>query len=183
MIAMAGDRDGRDKPGHDTHHGNTHPGKQAPSPFLNSSINTRKRPAGDAPALPGPVFLPFKGPASRVQSQQPEAAMIVTTTNDVADHKIVQYLGIVRGITVRSRSVVGNFGAQLQALFGGNISIYTGLAERARKDAYEMMVQHAVEQGANGVIAMRYDANEIGPGITEVLAYGTAVVLEKTASA
>ena len=109
--------------------------------------------------------------------------MIVTTTNDVVDHKIVQYLGIVRGITVRSRSVVGNFGAQLQALFGGNISIYTGLAERARKDAYDMMVQHAVEHGANGVIAMRYDANEIGPGITEVLAYGTAVVLEKAPSA
>jgi uncharacterized protein YbjQ (UPF0145 family) len=105
--------------------------------------------------------------------------MIVTTTNDVADHKIVRYLGIVRGITVRSRSVVGNVGAQLQALFGGNISIYTGLAERARQDAYDMMVRHAVEQGANGVIAMRYDANEIAQGITEVLAYGTAVVLEK----
>ena len=109
--------------------------------------------------------------------------MIVTTTNDVADHKIVQYLGIVRGITVRSRSVVGNVGAQFQALFGGNISIYTGLAERARQEAYDMMVRHAVEHGANGVIAMRYDANEIAQGITEVLAYGTAVVLEKTASA
>lgn len=105
--------------------------------------------------------------------------MIVTTTNDVADHKIVRYLGLVRGITVRSRSVVGNVGAQFQAFFGGNISIYTGLAERARRDAYDMMVRHAVEQGANAVIAMRYDANEIAPGITEVLAYGTAVVLEK----
>jgi len=105
--------------------------------------------------------------------------MIVTTTNDVVDHKIVKHLGIVRGITVRSRSVFGTFGAQFQALFGGNISLYTGLAERARKEAYEMMVQHAIEQGANGVIAMRYDANEIGPGITEVLAYGTAVVLDK----
>jgi uncharacterized protein YbjQ (UPF0145 family) len=105
--------------------------------------------------------------------------MIVTTTNDVADHKIVKYLGIVRGITVRSRSVVGNLGAQLQSLFGGNITIYTGLAERARQDAYDMMVQHAVEHGANGIIAMRYDANEIAQGITEVLAYGTAVVLEK----
>jgi uncharacterized protein YbjQ (UPF0145 family) len=109
--------------------------------------------------------------------------MIVTTTNDVADHKIVQYLGIVRGITVRSRSVVGNVGAQFQALFGGNISIYTGLAERARQEAYDMMVRHAVEHGANGVIAMRYDANEIAQGITEVLAYGTAVVLEKAPSA
>jgi uncharacterized protein YbjQ (UPF0145 family) len=108
--------------------------------------------------------------------------MIVTTTNDVADHKIVQYLGVVRGITVRSRSVVGNFGAQIQSLFGGNISIYTGLAERARKEAFELMVEHAVTEGANGVIAMRYDANEIAPGITEVLAYGTAVVLEKAPS-
>jgi uncharacterized protein YbjQ (UPF0145 family) len=105
--------------------------------------------------------------------------MIVTTTNDVADHKIVRYLGVVRGITVRSRSALGNVGAQFQALFGGNISIYTSLAERARQEAFDMMVQHAVEHGANGVIAMRYDANEIAQGITEVLAYGTAVVLEK----
>jgi uncharacterized protein YbjQ (UPF0145 family) len=105
--------------------------------------------------------------------------MIVTTTNDVADHRIVRYLGIVRGITVRSRSVFGTVGAQFQSLFGGNISLYTGLAERTRREAYDMMVRHAVEQGANAVIAMRYDANEIGPGITEVLAYGTAVVLEK----
>ncbi len=105
--------------------------------------------------------------------------MIVTTTNDVTDHKIVQYIGIVRGITVRSRSVFGTVGAQFQSLFGGNISLYTGLAERARQQAYDMMVTHAMEQGANGVIAMRYDANEIAAGITEVLAYGTAVVLEK----
>jgi uncharacterized protein YbjQ (UPF0145 family) len=109
--------------------------------------------------------------------------MIVTTTNDVVDHKIVKYLGVVRGITVRSRNVFGTFGAQLQALFGGNISIYTGLAERARKEAFELMVRHAVAEGANGVIAMRYDANEIAPGITEVLAYGTAVVLDKAPSA
>jgi uncharacterized protein YbjQ (UPF0145 family) len=108
--------------------------------------------------------------------------MIVTTTNDVVDHRIVQYLGVVRGITVRSRSVFGTFGAQFQALFGGNISLYTGLAERARKEAFEMMVQHAIEHGANAVIAMRYDANEIGPGITEVLAYGTAAVIEKAPS-
>lgn len=109
--------------------------------------------------------------------------MIVTTTNDVAGHRIVQYLGIVRGITVRSRSVVGNVGAQIQSLFGGNITIYTSLAERARQDAYDMMVQHAAEHGANGVIAMRYDANEITQGITEVLAYGTAVILEKAPAA
>ena len=108
--------------------------------------------------------------------------MIVTTTNDVADHKIVRYLGIVRGITVRSRNVFGTIGAQFQSLFGGNITLYTALAERTRLEAYDMMVRHATAQGANGVIAMRYDANEIAAGITEVLAYGTAVVLEKAPS-
>ena len=107
--------------------------------------------------------------------------MIVTTTNDVADHKIVRYLGVVRGITVRSRSVLGTIGAQVQSLFGGNITLYTELAERARQEAYDLMVRHAVANGASAVIAMRYDANEIADGITEVLAYGTAVILEKTA--
>ena len=105
--------------------------------------------------------------------------MLVTTTNDVTGYRVTRYLGLVRGLTVRSRSVVGNFGASLQALFGGNISIYTGLAERARAEAYELMVRHATETGANAVIAMRYDANEIAAGITEVLAYGTAVVIER----
>src|SRR5215470_13236406 len=104
--------------------------------------------------------------------------MLVTTTNDVTGHAIVRYLGLARGITVRSRSVIGNFGAGLQALFGGNITIYTDLAERARSEAYELMERHAQEIGANAVIGMRYDANEITDGITEVLAYGTAVVLE-----
>jgi len=117
-----------------------------------------------------------------VVREQQEAMMIVTTTNDVADHKIVRYLGIVRGITVRSRNVFGTIGAQFQSLFGGNITLYTALAERARLEAYDMMVRHATAQGANGVIAMRYDANEIAAGITEVLAYGTAVVLEKAPS-
>src|ERR1700758_2396648 len=105
--------------------------------------------------------------------------MLVTTTNDVTGHTIVRYLGLVRGITVRSRSVIGNFGAGLQALFGGNITIYTGLAERAREEAYDLMVEHATKMGANAIIAMRYDANEIADGITEVLAYGTAVVIER----
>src|SRR5215470_10682067 len=105
--------------------------------------------------------------------------MLVTTTNDVTGHTIVRYLGLVRGITVRSRSVIGNFGAGLQALFGGNITIYTGLAERAREEAYDLMVEHATKVGANAIVAMRYDANEIADGITEVLAYGTAVVIER----
>ena len=104
--------------------------------------------------------------------------MIVATTNDLAGHKVVRYLGVVRGIIVRSRSVVGNVGASIQALFGGNITLYTSLCERARAEAYELMVAHAEQMGANAIIAMRYDANEIAAGITEVLAYGTAVVIE-----
>jgi len=102
--------------------------------------------------------------------------MLVATTNDLAGHKIVRNLGVVRGIVVRSRSIVGNLGASIQSLFGGNITLYTSLCERARADAYELMVQHAQEMGANAILAMRYDANEIAAGITEVLAYGTAVV-------
>jgi uncharacterized protein YbjQ (UPF0145 family) len=104
--------------------------------------------------------------------------MLVVTTNDIAGYRVTRYLGVVRGITVRSRSIVGNVGASIQALFGGNISLYTSLCERARADAYELMMEHAVQMGANAVVAMRYDANEIAAGITEVLAYGTAVVVE-----
>jgi uncharacterized protein YbjQ (UPF0145 family) len=104
--------------------------------------------------------------------------MIVATTNDIAGQRVVRYLGVVRGITVRSRSIVGNIGAAIQALFGGNITLYTSLCERARAEAFELMVAHAQEIGANAVIAMRYDANEVASGITEVLAYGTAVVVE-----
>lgn len=105
--------------------------------------------------------------------------MFVTTTNDITGYRVVRYLGVVRGVTVRSRSVVGNFGAMLQSLFGGHISIYTELAERAREEAFDRMNAHAEQEGANAVIAMRYDANEITSGITEVLAYGTAVVVER----
>ena len=104
--------------------------------------------------------------------------MIVTTTNDVAGHRVVRYLGLVRGITVRSRSIVGNLGAALQSVVGGNISLYTSMCERARADALELMTAHARDLGANAVIAMRFDANEVSAGITEVLAYGTAVVVE-----
>ncbi|AMN42635.1 YbjQ family protein [Rhodoplanes sp. Z2-YC6860] len=104
--------------------------------------------------------------------------MIVTTTNDVAGYRITRHLGVVRGITVRSRSVIGNIGAGIQSLFGGNISIYTSLAEKAREEAFNLMVEHAASAGANAIVAMRYDANEITDGITEVLAYGSAVVVE-----
>jgi uncharacterized protein YbjQ (UPF0145 family) len=104
--------------------------------------------------------------------------MLVTTTNDLPGYRIVKQLGLVRGITVRSRSVIGNFAGGIQSFFGGKLSIYVNLAETARKEAYDHMVEHAQAAGANAVIAMRYDANEIMDGITEVLAYGTAVVIE-----
>ncbi len=104
--------------------------------------------------------------------------MIVATTNEIAGHRVVRHLGVVRGLTVRSRSIVGNIGAGIQSLFGGNITIYTELAEKARAEAFDLMVEHAASAGANAIVGMRYDANEIADGITEVLAYGTAVVVE-----
>ena len=104
--------------------------------------------------------------------------MLVATTNDLAGHRIVRHLGLLRGIVVRSRSIIGNVGASIQSLFGGNITLYTTLCEKARADAFDLMVEHARELGANAIVAMRYDANEVAAGITEVLAYGTAVVLE-----
>jgi uncharacterized protein YbjQ (UPF0145 family) len=105
----------------------------------------------------------------------------ITTANELPGHRLARNCGVVRGIVVRSRSIVGAFGAAIQTLFGGNITLYTSLCERARKDAFEIMVRHAGELGANAIVGMRYDANEIGPGITEVLAYGTAVVVEPAA--
>lgn len=101
----------------------------------------------------------------------------VTTAFELPRHTIVQNLGVVRGITVRSRSVIGNFGAGIQTLFGGNITIYTELCEHARQEAWDLMVRHANELGANAIVGARYDANEVAPGVTEVLAYGTAVVV------
>jgi uncharacterized protein YbjQ (UPF0145 family) len=102
----------------------------------------------------------------------------VTTAFELPGHRVVANCGVVRGIIVRSRSIVGSIGAGLQSLFGGNISLYTQLCERARDDAYELMLAHARELGGNAVIGVRYDATEVGAGITEVLAYGTAVRVE-----
>ena len=104
---------------------------------------------------------------------------MVTTALELPGYRIVQNLGVVRGITVRSRSVLGNLAGSIQALFGGNITIYTELCEKARGEAFELLTQHATAIGADGIVAMRYDANEVMEGITEVLAYGTAVKLEK----
>lgn len=104
--------------------------------------------------------------------------MLVVTTNEVEGYRVVRHLGVVRGLTVRSRSVVGNIGAAIQIFFGGNITVYTKLAEQTRQEAFNLLIQHAQEMGANAVLSMRYDANEIASAVTEVLAYGTAVVIE-----
>lgn len=104
---------------------------------------------------------------------------LITTSNALEGYRIVKHLGMIRGITVRSRSVLGNIAGGLQTLFGGTISIYVDLCERAREDAYQHMIQHANQSGANAIINMRYDANEVMNGVTEVLCYGTAVVAEK----
>jgi len=103
---------------------------------------------------------------------------MVTTAPELPGHRIARNLGIVRGITVRSRSVVGNFLGGLQTLFGGNITIYTELCEQARLETYRDMVRHARQLGANAIVAVRYDATELMAGLTEVLCYGTAVVVE-----
>ena len=100
---------------------------------------------------------------------------LVTTSNELFGYRVVRHFGVVRGIIVRSRSVVGNIGAAFQQIVGGNISIYTNLCEQARNDAYELMIQHAQQVGANALIGVRYDATEISAGVTEVLCYGTAV--------
>jgi uncharacterized protein YbjQ (UPF0145 family) len=105
--------------------------------------------------------------------------MLVVTTNDLPGYRIVRHIGVVRGLTVRSRSVVGNIGAGIQAFFGGNISIYQNLCEQTRKEAFDLLIAEAHRSGANAVLAMRYDANEIAAAVTEVLAYGTAVVVEE----
>jgi uncharacterized protein YbjQ (UPF0145 family) len=103
---------------------------------------------------------------------------MITTTFELPKYKIIKQLGIVRGITVRSRSIVGNIIGGIHSLFGGNITVYTQLCEKAREEAFELMVKHAEQLGANAIIGMRYDATEVMPGLTEVLCYGTAVQVE-----
>ena len=102
----------------------------------------------------------------------------VTTALELPGYRVTKNLGLVRGIVVRSRSIVGTFGAMLQTIKGGNISLFSKLCEQAREQAFDLMIQHAGELGANAIIMMRYDATEIMQGVTEVLAYGTAVVVE-----
>src|SRR6058998_4454908 len=104
---------------------------------------------------------------------------MVTTAMELPGHRIVRNFGVVRGIIVRSRSVIGNLGAALQTIIGGNITLLTNLCEKTREDAFELLLRHAGEHGANAVVGMRYDATEVMQGVTEVLAYGTAVQVER----
>ena len=103
---------------------------------------------------------------------------MTTTTFTLENHRVIHTLGVVRGIVVRSRSVFGTIGASLQTIVGGNITLYTDLCEKTREEAYEIMMAHAERRGANAVVGVRYDATEIAKGVTEVLCYGTAVVVE-----
>ena len=102
---------------------------------------------------------------------------MITTALELPGYSVTKNIGVVRGITVRSRSIVGNFLGGLQSIFGGNISIYTDLCEQARAETYQLMCRHATELGANAIIAMRYDATELMAGLTEVLCYGSAVIV------
>ena len=104
---------------------------------------------------------------------------LITTGLTIEGYKITENLGIVRGIIVRSRSIFGNIGAAFQTLVGGNITLYTELCERTRGDSFEVMVEHAQQLGADGITSFRYDANDVMQGVTEILAYGTAVKLQK----
>jgi len=122
--------------------------------------------------------LPMKAPYQVAAPRYSVAHHMVTTAFELPGFRITRNLGVVRGITVRSRSVFGTIGGSLQTLVGGNISLFTQLCEKAREEAFEIMIQHASEIGANAIIGARYDANEVMGGVTEVLAYGTAVIAE-----
>ncbi|OGC88883.1 hypothetical protein A2419_02540 [Candidatus Adlerbacteria bacterium RIFOXYC1_FULL_48_26] len=104
---------------------------------------------------------------------------MVTTGLELPGYKIVENVGVARGIIVRSRSIIGSIGAGLQTIVGGNISLFTELCEQSREDAFTLLCEHAEKMGANAIVGMRYDANEVSAGVAEVLAYGTAVVVEK----
>jgi uncharacterized protein YbjQ (UPF0145 family) len=108
-------------------------------------------------------------------------AQFTTTSFTIEGYRVVRSLGVVRGITVRSRSVFGTLGGKIQTIFGGNISMFTKLCENAREEAFNILLVHAEEVGANAVIGVRYDAGELMDGVTEVLCYGTAVIIEEVA--
>jgi len=107
---------------------------------------------------------------------------MITTTFDLPGYRVTRTIGLVRGVTVRSRSIFGTLGASLQTVVGGNITLFEEMCEKTREQALELMMTHATQQGANAVVGVRYDATEVMKGVTEVLAYGTAVVVEHTSS-
>ncbi len=128
---------------------------------------------------------PYNSRQSAPSNQGNDALLtdaMVTTAFELPGYRVVESLGIVRGIIVRSRSVVGNFLGGIQSLFGGDITVYTSLCEQARQDTYRDMLKHARQKRANAIIGVRYDATELMPGLTEVLCYGTAVVVERAHS-
>ena len=127
-------------------------------------------------STPSTMSRPSTPPPPPVASIHPA---MVTTALELPNFRIVRSYGVVRGIIVRSRSIVGTFGASLQTILGGNITLLSELCEKTRQDAFVMMMQHAAEHGANAIVAARYDANELMQGVTEVLAYGTAVRLRQ----
>ena len=106
-------------------------------------------------------------------------AAMVTTAFDLPGYRVTKSLGLVRGVTVRSRSIFGTLGASLQTVVGGNITLFEDMCERTREEALDLMMEHAMERGANAVVGVRYDANEVMQGVTEVIAYGTAVQMER----
>jgi len=123
-------------------------------------------------------------PEEKAAVHRPSKIQAMTTTAFTIDgYRIVKSLGVVRGIIVRSRSVFGTLGASIQTLIGGNITLFTELCEQTRAEAFRMMVEHAEERGANAVVGVRYDATEIMQGVTEVLCYGTAVIVEPISQA
>lgn len=122
--------------------------------------------------------IPRKAPYRVSEPRFSVSAQMVTTAFELPGYRVTQNLGVVRGIIVRSRSIVANIGAGLQTLVGGNITAWTKLCEETRSEAFEIMIQHASEIGANAIIGARYDATEVSSGATEVLAYGTAVIVE-----
>ena len=117
-------------------------------------------------------------PEAQMQARQSVNRTMTSTTFDIVGHRIVRNLGVVRGITVRSRSIFGTIGGSLQTLVGGNITLFTELCEKTREEAFDMMIMHAEEIGANAVVGVRYDATDVLQGVTEVLCYGTAVIVE-----
>jgi len=143
------------------------------------SIFGRVRGLGTGVPTPSTLWASLKPGILLPLNSMTQTHPLTTTTFELPGYRVVKSFGVVRGIIVRSRSIVGNIGAGIQSLFGGNISLYTSLCERAREDAFNDMISHAGQLGANAVIGVRYDATEISAGITEVLCYGTAVFVEQ----